>query len=163
MAFASQNHFDPPAQDHCRLLSHASTSSKQDDHSQADGEDSFSTSGPGLFINLNGTSVNPLFSHDRQFINVFAQHLSGQPLEPGLFTPTSADLDVGQLSGSGHEERHAGNSVVKLESHLYDGLENQSPVDLKGEPFSARAFWGAPNSEADLHLQDGLHHDENDI
>lgn len=159
LPFSAPTHYDPSVQDHYRLHSHTSTSSKQDDRSQAEGEGSFSSSGSGLFISFNDTSINPLLSHDRQFINAFAQHLSGNSLESGPFTPTSQDLDFGQLSGNGREQRQMGNNYVKLESQLYEGLENQSPGDMKGGSFNAGAFWGAPNPETDLVLQEGLRHD----
>lgn len=159
ISFVAPVQYESAGRDHYRLPSHNSTSHKQDDHPHADGEDAFRSSGPGLFINLSGASANPLFSHDRHFINAFAQQLSNNALESGVFSPTGQSLDFGQLSGNGRDQQLIGSNPVKLESNIYDGLENESPVDIKEGTFGARAFWGAPNPETDLPLQRNIHHD----
>lgn len=161
--FAATAHYDPVGQDHFRLASNTSASSTHDElSSHTDGDDSFSNPGQGLFLNISNTSANPLFSQDRQFLNSYAQQLSGHSLEPAAFTPVSRDLDYAQLSSSGRDPRHMGSTSVKLESHI-SGLESQPFADTKATSFDSKAFWGAPSSDADLSLHNNLHHDEVDI
>jgi hypothetical protein len=162
--FAAPAHYDTVGQDHYRLASNTSASSTHDElSSHTDGDDSFSNAGQGLFLNISNTSANPLFSQDRQFLNSYAQQLSGHSFEPAAFTPASQDMDYPQLAVSGRDRRHVGSTSVKIEPHMSSGLESQSFADPKGTGFDSKAFWGAPGSDADMSLHNHLHPGEVDI
>lgn len=156
-------HYDTIGQDHLRLASHSSVPSTHDESSHAGGDETFSNTGPSLFLNMNGTSVNPLFSQDRQFLNSYAQQLSDHSLEPSSFSAISHDIDYGQLTSGNRDQRQIPSSSVKMEAHMCDGLENHSAADLKGVGFGSKMFWGPSGSETDLALHDNLHPEEVDI